>query len=96
MDSQNCQTPEYPALAHFNSQIDALLPFVTEAEIATYTIWEHDPEFGRQVALTQPLDRLDIQGIAIPWLKGIVSETREHFRHKIMTGIHDPTIGEPL
>lgn len=44
------------ALAAANAGLDALQPIVTAEELERFTRWEDDPQWGRQVALVQPLD----------------------------------------
>lgn len=79
-----------------NDSIEALWPIVTRDELDQYTIWEDDPEWGRQVALEQPLDNLDIAGLVIPWFRKIVAETRADFPHPITVSVHDMTRPEEL
>lgn len=79
-----------------NDAIDRLWPIVTEDELDQYTIWEDDPKWGRQVALEQPLDKLNVPRIVFPWLKKIVSETRREFPHPITASLHDMTLPKEL
>ena len=82
-------TDELEAVEIFNDTICRLWPIVTQDELDQYTIWEDDPKWGRQVALEQPLDKLDVQRIVLPWFKKIVSETRGDFSYPITTSVHD-------
>lgn len=79
-----------------NNTIDWLWPIVTEDELDQYTIWEDDPKWGRQVALEQPLDKLSIPQVVIPWFKKIVSETRGDFSRPVTASVHDITMPEEL
>ncbi|MCK0095558.1 hypothetical protein MWU60_08235 [Yoonia sp. F2084L] len=79
-----------------NDTVDRLWPIVTEDELDQYTIWEDDPKWGRQVALEQPLDKLNVSRIVFPWLKKIVSETKRDFSHPITASIHDITLPKEL
>lgn len=83
-------------VAQLNDTIDSLWPIVTEDEMDQYMIWEDDPKWGRQVALEQPLDKLNVHRIVLPWFKKIVSETRGGFPHPITASIHDLTLPEEL
>lgn len=79
-----------------NKTVDRFWPIVTEDELDQYTIWEDDPKWGRQVALEQPLGKLNVPGIVLPWFKKIVSETRGDFSHPITASVHDITLPEEL
>ncbi|WP_122073976.1 hypothetical protein [Pseudophaeobacter sp. EL27] len=79
-----------------NETIDRLWPIMTDDELDQYTIWEDDPKWGRQVALEQPLDKLNVPRIVFPWFKKIVSETRGDFSHPITASVHDITSPEEL
>lgn len=79
-----------------NDTINRLWPIVTQDELDQYMIWEDDPKWGRQVALEQPLDKLNVADIIIPWFKKIVSETRGEFSHPITASVHDITFPEEL
>lgn len=79
-----------------NATIDRIWPIVTKDELDQYTIWEDDPKWGRQEALEQPLDKLNVPRIVFPWFKKIVSETRGRFSHPITASIHDITLPEEL
>jgi len=85
-------TNEPEAVEIFNDTISRLWPIVTQDELDQYTIWEDDPQWGRQVALEQPLDKLNIQKIVLPWFKKIVSETRGDFSYPITASVHDETM----
>ncbi|MDV4144718.1 hypothetical protein [Shimia sp. FJ5] len=84
------------AVEKFNDTINRIWPIVTEDELDQYTIWEDDPKWGRQVALEQPLDKLNVPRIVFPWFKKIVSETRGDFSHPITASVHDITLPEEL
>jgi hypothetical protein len=96
MDKTHCQTPEPPVLQHLNKQIAALWPLLTEDEVDQFMIWEDDPKWGRQVALSQPIDAMDFHKLVIPWLRDIVSETKDSFDRKITANVHDMTAAEEL
>jgi hypothetical protein len=87
---------EPEAVQEFNETMDRIWPIVSEDELDQYTIWEDDPKWGRQVALEQPLDKLNVPGIVLPWFKKIVSETRGNFSHPITASVHDITLPEEL
>lgn len=87
---------EPTSILELNDTIDRLWPIVTEDELDQYTIWEDDPKWGRQVALEQPIDNLDIPRIVIPWFKKIVLETKGDFSRPITVSIHDITVPEEL
>lgn len=87
---------EPEAVKEFNDTIDRIWPIVTEDELDKYTIWEDDPKWGRQVALEQPLDKLNVSRIVFPWFKKIVSETRGDFSHPITASVHDITLPQEL
>lgn len=89
-------TGEPAPVQAMNETIDRLWPIVTEDELDQYTIWEDDPKWGRQVALEQPLDKLSIPQIVIPWFKKIVSETRGDFSRPVTASVHDITMPEEL
>jgi hypothetical protein len=80
----------------FNNTIESYWPIVTQDELDQYMIWEDDPKWERQVALEQPLDKLNIPRIILPWLKKIVSETRGDFSQSITASVHDITSPEEL
>ena len=80
----------------FNNAIERLWPIVTQDELDQYTIWEDDPKWGRQVALEQPLDELNVPGIVLPWFKKMVSETKGNFTQSITASVHDITLPEEL
>lgn len=80
----------------FNDTIDRFGPIVTQDEMDQYTIWEDDPKWGRQVALEQPTDELDLPKIILPWFKKIVAETRGEFPFPITAAVHDITLPEKL
>jgi len=44
------------------------------------------------MALEQPLDKLNIQKIVLPWFKKILSETRGDFSYPITASVHDVTM----
>lgn len=83
-------------VTQFNDTIDSLWPIVTEDEMDQYLIWEDGPKWERQAALEQPVDKLNVHRIALPWFKKIVSETRGNFPHPITASIHDLTPPEEL
>lgn len=80
----------------FNDTIDRLWPIVTQDEMDAFMIWEDDPQWGRQVALEQPIDMVNVSSLVIPWLRKIAAETSADFRVKIAVSVHDFTLPEPL
>ncbi|MEM8697022.1 MAG: hypothetical protein AAGE05_13465 [Pseudomonadota bacterium] len=80
----------------FNNNIRAIWPIVQPEEMDRFWIWEEDPKWGRQVALEQPIDNIDLAQIVIPWFRGIVLETRGHCRDEVTLALHDLTPSMPL
>lgn len=87
---------EPEAVKEFNDTIDRVWPIVTQDELDQYTIWEDDPKWGRQVALEQPLDKLNVPRIVLPWFKKVVSDSRGKFSYPITASVHDFTLPEEL
>ncbi len=94
MDAQNSQTPSPSEIIEFNVQLEMLWPIMTQDELDQFTVWEDDPKWGRQVALKQPIDELNIPKLVLPWLKKIVTELRGDFAKKITANVHDITLNE--
>lgn len=92
MDEHNGQTHEPPAFEDFQKKIEALWPLITEEEHDKYIVWEEDPKWGRQHALDQPIDTLDLPKIVVPWFKSIVSDTRAETSPKIVINFHDASV----
>jgi hypothetical protein len=86
-------TDDCEQIQAFNNAIDRIWPIVTQDELDQYIIWEDDPRWGRQVALDQPLDTLNISGIVFPWFRKIVSEAKGDCSLPITIGVHD--MGSP-
>ena len=72
--NDNTWADEPEAIQQFNSTIDALWPIVTEDELDDFTVWENDPKWGRQVALEQPTDKLNLPELVLPWFKDMICE----------------------
>ncbi|MGI2035214.1 hypothetical protein ACRQ1B_22790 [Rhizobium panacihumi] len=86
-------TDDCEQIKALNDTIGRIWPIVTQDELDQYIIWEDDPKWGRQVALEQPLDTLNISGIVFPWLRKIVSEAKGDCSLPITIGVHD--MGSP-
>lgn len=86
-------TDDCEQIKALNDTIGRIWPIVTQDELDQYIIWEDDPKWGRQVALEQPLDTLNISGIVFPWLRKIVSEAKGDRSLPITIGVHD--MGSP-
>ncbi len=89
-----CSSPEYIQAA--NRVFDAMVPIMSELEMDPFWIWEEDPKWGRQVALEQPLDALDVPGILMPWFRGLVSEARGASCLVVTASVHDLTMPQEL
>lgn len=87
---------ESEQVRELNGTIDRIWPIVTQKELDQYMIWEDDPKWGRQVALDQPLDKLNIPGIVFPWLRKIVAESKGDFSLPITIGVQDTASPEKL
>ena len=85
-------TNEPEAVEIFNDTISRLGLIETQGVLDQYTIWEDDPKWGRQMALEQPLDKLNMKKIVLPWFKKILSETRGDFSYPITASVHDVTM----
>lgn len=96
MDAQNSQTATPSEIEEFNVQLETLWPIMTQDELDQFTVWEDDPKWGRQVALKQPIDELNIPKLVLPWLKEIVAEVRGNFAKRITANVHDITLDEEL
>jgi len=95
-DAANMSSDAPEPVQALNDTIDQLWPIVTNTEMDRYLIWETDPKWGRQVALQQPLDDLNLSKFVFPWFQKIVSETRGDFRRPITASIHDITPAQAL
>lgn len=80
----------------FNSNIKAVWPIIQPEEMNRFWIWEIDPTWGRQVALEQPIDNIDLPQIVMPWFRGILLETRGDCRCEVTLALHDVTPDLPL
>lgn len=96
LDEGGMLTDRAAPVATFNDRINQIWPIMSQAESDAFTIWEDDPTWGRQVALEQPLDGVDIPARVIPWLRKIVSQTKGGFARPVLVAVHDYGLPRPL
>ena len=94
-DSNGSELTSEPILL-FNDRIEALWPMVQSEEMDSFWVWEDDPKWGRQVALHQPIDSVDLLQIVAPWFRSIVLEARGDRECNVTLALHDLTPAMPL